>query len=208
MSLLAGAIAASAAGGLLSSGLNFWSQHQNLDYQKSLQGQIFNREDNSVQRRVADLKAAGLSPVLAAGQGAGAGSAVSTQAPQFDDPSVQLQNAMLALRQEADISKTAAEKQLIASQIKATDASRDATLIRAASDAHDLQLARRDGTVVRPSGTIGTVSGAYDLARGIIDRLTAKNADSGKVDESKKPISGSVGNTRYTGGQPKMWYEK
>ena len=39
----------------------------NFEYQKNLQNQIFNREDNAVQRRVHDLQAAGLSKTLAAG---------------------------------------------------------------------------------------------------------------------------------------------
>lgn len=64
---------------------NFGLQKENFDYQKALQQQIFNREDTAVQRRRADLEAAGFNPNLAAGSSAGAGSVVSTTAPQKDN---------------------------------------------------------------------------------------------------------------------------
>lgn len=59
-------------------------QFQNYDYQKALQQQIFDREDTSYQRQVADLEKAGLNKYAVQG-GANAGSVVSTSAPQFQN---------------------------------------------------------------------------------------------------------------------------
>lgn len=53
-------------------------RNENFAYQQALQQQIFDREDNAIQRRRADLEAAGLNPNLAAGSAAGAGSVVAT----------------------------------------------------------------------------------------------------------------------------------
>lgn len=64
---------------------NLAYQQQNLDYQRAIQQQIFQREDTAVQRRKSDLLAAGMNPYLSATQpGAGAGSVVSTSAPHND----------------------------------------------------------------------------------------------------------------------------
>ena len=124
--LAAGAIGLNGLSGLA----NTYFQFKNLEYQKDIQNKIFNREDNSVQRRVADLKAAGLSPVLAAGQGAQAGPVVKTEAPQFDTSHVSnavsvMQMANYAKQMEAtdaDISKTHAEQKAVEMQARKTRA--------------------------------------------------------------------------------------
>lgn len=70
----------------LNSDRNYEMQKETLAYQKELQQKIFNREDTATQRKKADLIAAGMNPLLAAGSGAGAGSVVPVITPQFETP--------------------------------------------------------------------------------------------------------------------------
>lgn len=58
---------------------NLQFQRENLDYQKALQQKIFDREDSSYSRTVADMRAAGLNPLTMNGTNQ-AGAVVPTQA--------------------------------------------------------------------------------------------------------------------------------
>ena len=90
--LALGLFGSSIVGGLLdtfvgasASSKNYKAQKEVLAWQKEAQKTTWMREDNAVQRRVADLKAAGMSPVLAAGQGAQALGPIQVTAPQYQN---------------------------------------------------------------------------------------------------------------------------
>ena len=62
---------------------NFDLQKEQFEYQKQLNDTVMQREDTAMQRQVADLKAAGLSPLMVSG-GASATPLTSATAPQRD----------------------------------------------------------------------------------------------------------------------------
>lgn len=80
-----------------------WQGHENLKYQKDAmnwqkyaQEKTWTREDNATQRRVADLRAAGLSPTLAAGSAAETHTPIKVDAPQRDKIDMPDMNSQLA----------------------------------------------------------------------------------------------------------------
>lgn len=115
---------------------NLQYQRDNLEYQKAIQQQIFQREDTQYQRTVNDMRQAGMSP-LSMSSTDGAGQTISTTAPV--DTFQEQQTPMQSLQQilgmiqggqtlaagQASIGQTNAQTELIKAQANKTQAESD-----------------------------------------------------------------------------------
>lgn len=141
--------------GLAGAGINAWSAHDiNTDnvalaretnaLNEKLMRESWQRDDTAVQRRTADLKAAGMSPLLAAGGAAANSGPVNMHAPQkqkeVDTTQVlgAIAQGMQIKRSEADIRAQEQQMQLAG---EAMDLQRHKVLAELALEAERMSLA-------------------------------------------------------------------
>lgn len=128
---------------------------ENYSYQKDLQNKMFAREDTSIARRVADLKAAGLSPVLAAGQGANAGPVVQVKQPEINTDVIQ--GLVNLLTMQKDFAVKDQQIQTLKSQKNLND-------ISTATKSWDLSKYKESNTASNASGLAKSIRDIFGLS--------------------------------------------
>lgn len=168
---------------------NLWQQDRAYNWNKEMQLKAWEREDNAVQRRVRDLKLAGLSPVLAAGSSAQASGPIQVSGPQLDKSNA-LGNVLQSVLASKNIQQMNAGIAQTQAQAKLIDAQYKGQLIANKVNQRDYNLSVGAGTSSKP----GVVGSALRDVKGAVDSV-GNYADSG-VKALKENTRRAVGNTK------------
>lgn len=199
--IVAGALSAGAQGaGAMA---NYLGQKKANEFNKEIQEEAWKREDIAVQRRKADLQAAGLSPVLAAGSAATTMSPIRIEAPQLDTAAIAnagksvtdgMMTALAMKQGAASINKTNAETANIQAQQNKAETEtafmkeNNPTIIEQNKTARDVANATKPANIERALVEVKGIN--LDNANKIVDnkikRLAVTNAE---IDIVKNRIS-------------------
>lgn len=146
---------------------NLAFQKQNLQYQQGLQNRIFEREDNAVQRRAADLESAGLSKTLAAGSPAGAGQVIKTDAPQ-DTKADKMAQGLQQLGQLGNLAQTFANIDALQAQKLNANSQAYLTSQKARIVKHDADIWDKRKVPSTTNGSIRTLNDVISMIKGIV----------------------------------------
>lgn len=166
-----------------------YQSYKNLEFQKSQWSEIKKREDNATQRRVADLRKAGLSPTLAAGSPA---AATAVPAPQMDFKSTltdDLVKVLSLMQMKQNIAQSVAQEKLIKAQEEKAKTSMSVDMSQAQKNIADTALKYHDYNIYKQSGIPSNASSAGKSIReivGLVQSSPAKQARDYVADKYRK----------------------